>query len=74
MKLISLVNENNIQSEKRQSAISAEFQWFSGRNYASVNRTAMVISGSADAAGSGETSLIYRPGHLQQFIGNMVSD
>lgn len=67
-------NENDIQSEKRQSAISAEFQWFSGRNYASVNRTAMVISGSADAAGSGETNLIYRPGHLQQFIGNMVSD
>lgn len=74
MKLIDFVNEDDIQSEKRQSAISTEFQWFSGRNYASVNRAAMVISGSADAAGSGETGLIYRPGHLQQFIGNMVSD
>lgn len=40
-------NENDIQSEKRQSAISAEFQWFSGRNYASVNRAAMVIAGSS---------------------------
>ena len=40
------VNENDIQSEKRQSAISAEFQWFSGRNCASVNRAAMVITGA----------------------------
>ncbi len=62
-------NENDIQSEKRQSAISAEFQWFSGRNCASVNRTAMVIAGSGESAGrevciSDETGLIYRKKHF----------
>lgn len=41
------VNENDIQSEKRQSAISAEFQWFSGRNCASANQAAMIIAGSS---------------------------
>lgn len=49
-------NENNIQSEKKQSAISAEFQWVSGKNYSSANWTVMVISGSVDAAGSGESA------------------
>ncbi len=64
-------NENDIQSEKRQSAISAEFQWFSGRNCASVNRTAMVIAGSGESAGrevciSDETGLIYRKKHFRR--------
>ncbi|MEM7840444.1 hypothetical protein Q4Q74_19530, partial [Morganella morganii] len=63
------MNEDDIQSEKRQSAISTEFQWFSGRNCASVNRTAMVIAGSGESAGrevciSDETGLIYRKKHF----------
>ncbi|MGJ5648994.1 hypothetical protein ACMGC7_19020 [Morganella morganii] len=67
-------NENDIQSERKLSAVSTGSQWVSGKNYSSANWTVMVISGSADAAGSGETGLIYRPEHLQQFIDNMVSD